>query len=143
MAELCDDKRTIFMDSPVSGISDFKCNILTKTVWPRKEFSFYKNIYFKLFWWYFPTLTVDLIVIVYNLKDITYSKIWIKLLNLFKNPNKGGVGAATAGTLSFMLGGPKTEIEAASSILEFMGAKIFPCGDVGTGQVAKVLFYWN
>ena len=37
-----------------------------------------------------------------------------------------------------MLGGPKTEIEAASSILEFMGAKIFPCGDVGTGQVAKV-----
>ena len=36
-----------------------------------------------------------------------------------------------------MLGGPKTEIEAASSILEFMGAKIFPCGDVGTGQVAK------
>jgi len=68
MAELCDDKRTIFMDSPVSG----------------------------------------------------------------------GVGAATAGTLSFMLGGPKTEIEAASSILEFMGAKIFPCGDVGTGQVAKI-----
>merc|ERR1711970_580555 len=54
------------------------------------------------------------------------------------SPVSGGVGAATAGTLSFMLGGPKTEIEAASSILEFMGAKIFPCGDVGTGQVAKI-----
>jgi 3-hydroxyisobutyrate dehydrogenase len=53
-------------------------------------------------------------------------------------PVSGGVGAATAGTLSFMVGGPSEELEAASSILEFMGAKIFPCGEVGTGQVAKI-----
>ena len=49
-------------------------------------------------------------------------------------PVSGGVGAATAGTLSFMVGGPSDEMEAAKSVLEFMGAKVFPCGDVGTGQ---------
>lgn len=53
-------------------------------------------------------------------------------------PVSGGVGAATAGTLSFMVGGPADEMEAAKSVLEFMGAKVFPCGDVGTGQVAKI-----
>jgi len=37
-----------------------------------------------------------------------------------------------------MVGGPSDEMEAAKSVLEFMGAKVFPCGDVGTGQVAKI-----
>jgi len=54
------------------------------------------------------------------------------------SPVSGGVGAAASGTLSFMLGGPAGEIEAATSILEYMGNNIFPCGDVGTGQVAKI-----
>ena len=58
-------------------------------------------------------------------------------------PVSGGVGAATAGTLSFMVGGPSDEMEAAKSVLEFMGAKVFPCGDVGTGQgkiIKKITF---
>ena len=55
-------------------------------------------------------------------------------------PVSGGVGAATAGTLSFMVGGPSDEMEAAKSVLEFMGAKVFPCGDVGTGQ-GKLYFF--
>lgn len=55
-------------------------------------------------------------------------------------PVSGGVGAATAGTLSFMVGGPSDEMEAAKSVLEFMGAKVFPCGDVGTGQ-GKIIFF--
>ena len=58
-------------------------------------------------------------------------------------PVSGGVGAATAGTLSFMVGGPSDEMEAAKSVLEFMGAKVFPCGDVGTGQgkIIKQTFF--
>ena len=55
-------------------------------------------------------------------------------------PVSGGVGAATAGTLSFMVGGPDEELEAAKSLLEFMGAKIFACGEVGTGQ-GEICFF--
>lgn len=49
-------------------------------------------------------------------------------------PVSGGVGAAAAGTLTFMVGGPAAEFEAGQSILQHMGAKIVACGDVGTGQ---------
>ena len=58
-------------------------------------------------------------------------------------PVSGGVGAATAGTLSFMVGGPSDEMEAAKSVLEFMGAKVFPCGDVGTGQGNIKVIMWG
>jgi len=53
-------------------------------------------------------------------------------------PVSGGVGAATAGTLTFMVGGPEGEYEAAESVLTHMGAKIVNCGGVGTGQAAKI-----
>ena len=49
-------------------------------------------------------------------------------------PVSGGVGAAAAGTLTFMVGGPAAEFEAGQSILQHMGAKIVACGEVGTGQ---------
>lgn len=68
------------------------------------------------------------------------------MANLCKNkrtifadsPVSGGVGAATAGTLTFMVGCPEGEFDAANSILEHMGAKIINCGAVGTGQAAKI-----
>ena len=49
-------------------------------------------------------------------------------------PVSGGVGAATAGTLTFMVGGPAEEFDAAGTVLNHMGAKIVQCGAVGTGQ---------
>ena len=54
-------------------------------------------------------------------------------------PVSGGVGAATAGTLTFMVGGPEGEYEAAESVLTHMGAKIVNCGSVGTGQGIKFI----
>lgn len=53
-------------------------------------------------------------------------------------PVSGGVGGATAGTLSFMVGGEPTQFERAKPILESMGKNIFHAGDLGAGQVAKV-----
>lgn len=53
-------------------------------------------------------------------------------------PVSGGVTAATAGTLSFMVGGTKEAFEAAKPTLEIMGKNIFHAGDAGNGQVAKI-----
>lgn len=53
-------------------------------------------------------------------------------------PVSGGVAGATAGTLSFMVGGADDSFNTAKPILECMGKNIFHAGDVGAGQVAKV-----
>lgn len=53
-------------------------------------------------------------------------------------PVSGGVGGATAGTLSFMVGGSTEQFEKAKPVLENMGKNIFHAGDLGAGQVAKV-----
>lgn len=52
-------------------------------------------------------------------------------------PVSGGVGGATAGTLSFIVGGTEKQFEKAKSVLESMGKNIFHAGDHGAGQVAK------
>jgi len=54
-------------------------------------------------------------------------------------PVSGGVNAAAAGTLTFMVGADSEEIfSEAKSILEGMGAKITHCGGVGTGGAVKI-----
>ena len=53
-------------------------------------------------------------------------------------PVSGGVAAATAGTLTFMVGGEADAFERAKPILEAMGKNIFHAGDAGNGQVAKI-----
>lgn len=53
-------------------------------------------------------------------------------------PVSGGVGAATAGTLTFMVGGEKASFEKAQPVLDAMGKNIFHAGDAGNGQVAKI-----
>ena len=53
-------------------------------------------------------------------------------------PVSGGVGGAAAGTLTFMVGGAATDVEAARSVLDAMGAKVVHCGGAGLGQAAKV-----
>ena len=53
-------------------------------------------------------------------------------------PVSGGVAAAAAGTLAFMVGGAEADFEAAKIVLDPMGANIFRAGDVGAGQVAKI-----
>lgn len=53
-------------------------------------------------------------------------------------PVSGGVAAAAAGTLAFMVGGTEANFEAAKPVLNAMGANVFRAGDVGAGQVAKI-----
>ena len=49
-----------------------------------------------------------------------------------------GVGAATKGTLAFMVGGAKASYERAVPLLDCMGRAAVHCGDSGSGQSAKV-----
>src|SRR5436190_2003449 len=50
----------------------------------------------------------------------------------------GGVAGASAGTLTFMVGGPERAIERALSILQQMGKTIVHAGGAGNGQAAKI-----
>lgn len=53
-------------------------------------------------------------------------------------PVSGGVGAASAGTLTFMAGGSASAFERARPVLAGMGKNIFHAGAAGNGQVAKI-----
>ncbi|XP_043922746.1 3-hydroxyisobutyrate dehydrogenase, mitochondrial [Protopterus annectens] len=53
-------------------------------------------------------------------------------------PVSGGVGAARSGNLTFMVGGEEGEFTAVKELLSSMGANIVYCGEVGTGQAAKI-----
>lgn len=53
-------------------------------------------------------------------------------------PVSGGTGGAQAGTLTFMVGAPQALFDTLHPVLEQMGRNIVHCGDVGTGQVAKI-----
>jgi 3-hydroxyisobutyrate dehydrogenase len=53
-------------------------------------------------------------------------------------PVSGGVGGATAGTLTFMCGGAADAFARARPVLEKMGKNIFHAGAAGNGQAAKI-----
>jgi 3-hydroxyisobutyrate dehydrogenase len=53
-------------------------------------------------------------------------------------PVSGGVGGATAATLTFMCGGSPAAFQKAKPVLEAMGKRIVHCGAAGAGQAAKI-----
>lgn len=53
-------------------------------------------------------------------------------------PVSGGVAAATAGTLTFMVGGADDDFAAAQPFLEVMGKAVIHAGATGAGQAAKI-----
>jgi 3-hydroxyisobutyrate dehydrogenase len=53
-------------------------------------------------------------------------------------PVSGGVAAATAASLTFMVGGPKSAFERAAPILARLGKATIHVGDAGAGQAAKI-----
>ncbi len=53
-------------------------------------------------------------------------------------PVSGGVGGATAGTLTFMVGGTAQAYQRAEPILQKMGKTIVHAGGAGNGQAAKI-----
>jgi 3-hydroxyisobutyrate dehydrogenase len=61
-----------------------------------------------------------------------------KGLLMLDAPVSGGVGGATAATLTFMVGGTAQAFARAQSILEKMGKTIVHAGGSGNGQAAKI-----
>ena len=53
-------------------------------------------------------------------------------------PVSGGVGGASAGTLTFMVGGTDQAFAIAGPLFEVMGQKAVHCGAAGNGQAAKI-----
>ncbi|KAI5652115.1 NAD-binding of NADP-dependent 3-hydroxyisobutyrate dehydrogenase domain-containing protein [Phthorimaea operculella] len=53
-------------------------------------------------------------------------------------PVSGGVMGAQNATLAFMSGGNKSDFDRSLPVLGAMGAKLFHCGVIGSGQVAKL-----
>ena len=53
-------------------------------------------------------------------------------------PVSGGVAAAEAGTLTFMVGGTDDAFDRARPLLQAMGRNVFHAGGVGNGQAAKI-----
>jgi 3-hydroxyisobutyrate dehydrogenase len=58
-------------------------------------------------------------------------------LDLLDAPVSGGVGGATAGTLTFMVGGTEAGFARAEPVLKAMGRAIIHAGASGAGQAAK------
>ncbi len=58
--------------------------------------------------------------------------------NMLDAPVSGGVGGATAGTLTFMVGGSEEGFRRASPFFAAMGKNIVHAGDAGAGQAAKI-----
>ncbi|MBK1635673.1 3-hydroxyisobutyrate dehydrogenase [Rhodovulum adriaticum] len=53
-------------------------------------------------------------------------------------PVSGGVGGATAGTLTFMAGGSEEAFAKVKPLFDIMGQKAVHCGAAGAGQAAKI-----
>lgn len=53
-------------------------------------------------------------------------------------PVSGGIGGATAGTLTFMAGGTEDAFATALPLFDIMGQKAVHCGEAGAGQSAKI-----
>jgi 3-hydroxyisobutyrate dehydrogenase len=59
-------------------------------------------------------------------------------LAMIDAPVSGGVAGASAGTLTFIVGGDAQALERARPLLQAMGKNIFHMGGSGAGQVAKL-----
>ncbi|WP_224823512.1 3-hydroxyisobutyrate dehydrogenase [Cognatishimia sp. MH4019] len=53
-------------------------------------------------------------------------------------PVSGGIGGASAGTLTFMAGGPQEAFAKVNPLFDIMGQKAVHCGEAGAGQAAKI-----
>ena len=62
-----------------------------------------------------------------------------KGVSVLDAPVSGGTKGAEAGTLAIMVGGDPYSLAKIRAVLETMGKKIFPVGDAGCGNVAKLV----
>ena len=72
-----------------------------------------------------------------SIKDVA-AAAKAKHINVCDAPVSGGTIGAQAGTLTFMVGADEPIFQAIQPYLSLMGKNIVHCGDVGTGQIAKI-----
>jgi 3-hydroxyisobutyrate dehydrogenase len=84
------------------------------------------------------TLVIDSSTIDASTSKAVANELVQKNIHFVDAPVSGGVGGATAGTLTFIVGGKKQDYATALPILQTMGKNIFHAGDHGAGQVAKI-----
>ena len=63
----------------------------------------------------------------------------VKGVSVLDAPVSGGTNGAEMGTLAIIVGGDVSALERVRKILETMGKNIFPVGDVGCGNIAKLV----
>ena len=83
------------------------------------------------------TLLIDCSTIDVDTARVLATKAAQQGLPMLDAPVSGGPSGAESGSLSFMVGGPEAAFEAASPVLNAMGAKITHFGPAGSGQAAK------
>ncbi|WP_137044920.1 3-hydroxyisobutyrate dehydrogenase [Pseudolabrys sp. FHR47] len=84
------------------------------------------------------TLLIDCSTIDVDTARAVASAAEAKGLFMVDAPVSGGVGGATAGTLTFMVGGSAQAFQRAEPILQKMGKTIVHAGGAGNGQAAKI-----
>ena len=84
------------------------------------------------------TLVIDSSTIAQETSRAVAEAAAAKDLAFIDAPVSGGVGGATAGTLTFICGGEVATYNKARPVLEAMGKNIFHAGPHGAGQVAKI-----
>jgi len=84
------------------------------------------------------TLLIDCSTIDVETARVVAQAAEAKGLLMLDAPVSGGVGGATAATLTFMVGGNAQAFTRAESILQKMGKTIVHAGGAGNGQAAKI-----
>jgi 2-hydroxymethylglutarate dehydrogenase len=63
-------------------------------------------------------------------------------VDILDAPVSGGTFGAEAGTLAIMVGGERDVFERCQPILQAMGKNVVHCGDLGAGEVVKLVNNW-
>jgi 3-hydroxyisobutyrate dehydrogenase len=59
--------------------------------------------------------------------------------HLVDAPISGGIVGAQNGTLSIMMGGHESQVQRLMPLMQSMGRRIFHCGELGSGEIVKVI----
>jgi 3-hydroxyisobutyrate dehydrogenase len=70
---------------------------------------------------------------------IMAAKLAERGIHMLDAPVSGGAAGAEAGTIAIMLGGDEADRQSIRPILERISPNIFDCGDIGSGQVMKLI----
>ena len=73
-----------------------------------------------------------------SLAKTVAAKAVLNEISILDAPVSGGVKGAELGTLTFIVGGKKSDLEKASFLFDIMGDNTFYAGGSGSGQIAKL-----